>query len=209
MPRSIGSVQQSNISAIMGMGESEQMYSTIGEETGLSKILLEWGDRFMKNLAQTAKEEKVVATGNMLSDFEFELVNNNTGLQIKLLNYYDYPNKGVRGVKSTKNAPSSPYKFKSLYTMSPEGRSSLKRYIEEGRAKIATVKSSGTLVGLEQKKKPLIDIQVDTLIYNIKKYGIKATNYFDRAVQMTFNNEFYVSMAEAVGKDIIFTLNKF
>ena len=56
-------------------------------------------------------------------------------LKIRLLDYYDYVNKGVKGVKSSRNAPSSPYQYKNL-GMSQDGRASLRKYIESGRAKI-------------------------------------------------------------------------
>lgn len=203
MPISITQAQKGNMSSIAGIGE--QFEDTI-VFTGVAKEMKAWADKFMLNLAKTARENEVVATGKLLSDSETIIFSDKIGFQIKLLNYYDYPNKGVRGVMSTKNAPNSPYKFKSLYTMAPEGRRSLKNLIEQGKIKIRTVQGRERLIGLERKKKSLIDTKVDELIYNIKRYGIKQTNYFDEAVQMTFNENFYVSMSEAIGNDIIYTI---
>ena len=41
----------------------------------------------------------------------------------------------------------------------------------------------------------------------IKKYGIKATHYFDEAVKETFA-DFDIKISEAVGADIIYTIKK-
>ena len=53
----------------------------------------------------------------------------------------------------------------------------------------------------QAKKKSLIDQQVDTLIYNIKKYGIKKTDYFTDAFEKVFAN-WEQDMAEAFGEDV-------
>ena len=64
-----------------------------------------------------------------------------------------------------------------------------------------------TVIGLERKnikqakKKSLIDQQVDTLIYNIKKYGIKQTDYFTDAFEKVFAN-WEQDMADAFGEDV-------
>jgi len=120
-------------------------------------------------------------------------------LTIRMLDYFDYPNEGVRGVRGSKNGVGSPYKFKN-YGMNAEGRASIKRYILDGKAKVSNVKEP---VGLERKnkKKSLIDRQVDNLIYMIKRYGIKRTEYFNDAFEEAFK-DIDVVMGEALGIDI-------
>jgi hypothetical protein len=108
----------------------------------------------------------------------------------------------VKGVRSSKNAPNSPYQFKN-YGMSADGRKSIRDYIESGRAKIRSVKQDKALgIGTERKSKSLIDVQTDTLIYLIKKYGIKATNYFTKTIEQS-QKDIQVLMAEAIGKDFV------
>ena len=66
-------------------------------------------------------------------------------------------------------------------------KKSLKDYIQSGKAKINVVRKDKALgIGLEKKgvrmsaRKSLIDTQVATMGFLIKKFGIKSTNYFHR-----------------------------
>jgi hypothetical protein len=171
-------------------------------------ILEQYGIEFMKNLGKFANQKNVVDTGKLLSDSYFKVTDGNT-LQLWLPDYFDYPNEGVRGVKSSKNAPGSPYKFKN-FGMSAEGRANIKGYIQRGRAKIETVKKNNDKalgIGREKKHISLIDAKTEQLIYLIKRFGIKKTGYFNKAIEETFK-DFAQKMGEALGQDIIFSLEK-
>jgi len=197
MPSNIGSVQK-----ILDIGEDKD------EFTFANSVFAEYGNKFLLNLAKSANDKKVVASGNLLSQTKFEIDGN--VMRIILPDYYDYPNEGVRGVKSSKNAPTSPYKYKT-YGMSNEGRASIRQYIQSGRAKISTVtktKDKALGIGLEKKKLSLIDAQTNQLVYLIKRFGIKKTNYFTDALNATFGKDFELKMSEAFGKEIVFTLEK-
>lgn len=173
-----------------------------------SNVLEQYGIEFMKNLGKFANQKNVVDTGKLLSDSYWKVTDDNT-LQIWLPDYFDYPNEGVRGVKSSKNAPGSPYKFKN-FGMSDEGRANIKGYIQRGRAKIETVRKNNDKalgIGREKKHLSLIDSQANQLIYLIKRFGIKKTGYFNKAIDETFK-DFGQKMSEALGQDIIFSLEK-
>jgi len=62
-------------------------------------------------------------------------------------------------------------------------------------------------IGRERKGLSLIDVKTNQLVFLIKAYGIKATHYFTDAIKETFK-DFELKMSEAVGRDIIFTLEK-
>lgn len=197
MPSNIGSVQK-----ILDIGEGKD------EFTFANSIFAEYGNKFLLNLAKSANDKKVVASGNLLNQTKFEVEGNI--MRIIVPDYYDYPNEGVRGVRSSKNAPTSPYKYKT-YGMSDEGRASIRQYIQSGRAKISTVtktKDKALGIGLEKKKLSLIDAQTNQLVYLIKRFGIKKTNYFTDALNATFGKDFELKMSEAFGKQIVFTLEK-
>jgi len=196
MPSNIGSVQK-----VLDIGEGKS------EFTFANSVFADYGNKFLLNLAKSANDKKVVASGNLLSQTKFEIEGN--VMRIIVPDYYDYPNEGVRGVKSSKNAPTSPYKYKT-YRMNDEGRESIRQYIQSGRAKIATVtktKDKALGIGLEKKKLSLIDAQTNQLIYMIKRFGIKKTNYFTDAVNATFGKDLELRMTEAFGKDIVFTID--
>ena len=196
---------QAQAEALADLGsvvESRKGFETFVADNILKQYALE----FQNALERFLNEREVVGSGKLRDSIYPEF--NEDGFTITMLDYYDYPNEGVRGVKSSKNAPGSPYKFKSLYKMSPEGRESLKEYILSGRAKVSNVKKA---VGTEKKKisgdkkKSLIDMQVDNLIYLIKKYGIKRTDYFNDAFETVFAN-FSEDMAKAYGRDVALSL---
>ena len=63
-------------------------------------------------------------------------------------------------------------------------------------------------IGREKKQLSLIDLQTNTLIFLIKKYGIKRTNYFNIAVAATFTQEEMKQIAGAFGDDVVFSIVK-
>lgn len=188
-------------SKMTGLGESTSAFETFVADT----VLKQYAEDFVTALRKNIKDRQVVASGQLESNIE--IIPDETGKNIKItmLDYFDYPNEGVKGVKSSKNAQNSPYQFKSLYTMSPEGRAKIKDYIQSGRAKISDTSKTKVKVGLETKKKSLIDMQTDQLIYLIKKYGIKRTRYFDDAFDTVFGT-FAEDMAKAYGQDVAFSI---
>jgi hypothetical protein len=174
-------------------------------------VLAQYGAEFKMKVVELLNQKKNIGQGALADSITPEIVNSATEtiLRIKLLDYYDFINQGVKGVKSSANAPNSPYKFKN-YGMSAEGRASLRQYIMSGKAKVASVKKDvayGT--GLESKGKRLSeeDTQLNTLIYMIKRFGIKGTKYFTEAFEQTFG-DFETVMSEAVGADIILNLKQ-
>jgi len=171
-------------------------------------ILEQYGIEFMTNLEKYVNEKGVVATGKLLSDSYWKVTDGNL-LQIWMPDYFDYPNEGVKGVKSSKNAPGSPYQYKN-YGMSSEGRASIKKYISDGHAKIETVrknKDKALGIGREKKHLSLIDVKTNQLIYLIKRFGIKKTGYFNKTVEVSFK-DLQEKLGEAAGQDIIISIEK-
>ena len=176
-----------------------------------SNILEQYGVAFKTELENLMKQRQISASGELADSINPQIDNDGKKLTITMLDYYDYVNEGVKGVKSSKNASTSPYKFKN-YGMSADGRASIKNYILSGKAKVRSTGSDKARgIGLERKgvqfakKKSLIDRQIDTLIYNIKKYGIKKTDYFTDAFEKVFAN-WEQDMAEAIGEDVVLSL---
>lgn len=180
----------------IGKAQRKLLLSGDLDKIGTDEILFEIATNFMerfailflKNLGNRANEKQVVASGRLLSKTTFRIVNDDT-LQIIMPDYFDYPNQGVKGVNSSSNAPGSPYQFKN-YGMNADGRRSIKNYIQSGKAKIDVVRKSRDKalgIGREKKHLSLIDLKTNTLIYLIKKYGIKKTSYFDLALQDTLD----------------------
>lgn len=184
-----------------GLGESTTAFETYVADS----VLKQYAQDFVLLLQKNIKDRQVVASGQLESNINIIADESGNSINITMLDYFDYPNEGVKGVKSSKNAPNSPYQFKSLYTMSPEGRAKIKDYIQSGKAKLTDTSKTKRSVGLEGKRKSLIDMQTDQLIYLIKKHGIKRTRYFDDAFDTVFGT-FAEDMAKAYGQDVAFNI---
>lgn len=185
---------------IAGLGESTTKFETFVADT----LLKTYAEDFVKLLQKNIKDRKVVASGQL--ETKIGIIPDETGkkITITMLDYFDYPNEGVRGIDFDRNAPGSPYSFKKskgYYAMSPEGRASIKKLISEGKMKVSDTSKTKRPVGLEGKRKSLIDMQTDQLIYLIRKHGIKRTDYFNDAFDTIFGT-FSEEMAQAYGKDI-------
>lgn len=207
MSINISKAQKKALSELEGLaGEG------IAEFNVVSGVLEQYGALLQTNIAKYADQKKITSSGELLKSMasEIERAPGIETFRLRMLDYYDYPNQGVKGVASSKNAPNSPYQYKN-YGMPQSGIESLKRYISSGKAKISSVRRDVALgIGLEKKglrnenKKTALDRQASTMAYMIKKYGIKATNYFNLAFEETFK-DFEVVMSEAVGDDIVLT----
>ena len=207
---SIKKAQAEVLSSLPGLGDSRSDFGEVRLSV-VGNILAQYGAEFKLKMVEKLNQNKSVATGDLANKITPELVKLATGemLQIKVLDYYDFINQGVKGVKSSRNAPASPYQFKN-FGMSEEGRQSLRQYIASGRAKVETVKKDVAYgMGLERKGKRLTEEQtkVNTLSYMIKAYGIKATHYFTEAFNEVFA-DFESTIAEAVGEDIVISLKQ-
>jgi hypothetical protein len=175
--------------------------------TVLQKILVQYGSDFAIELAESMKQKEMFGSGKLADSIIPEVNEEGNTLTIRMLNYYDFPNKGVKGVKSSANAPTSPYQYKT-FGMNREGRKSISDYVLSGRAKIRNVRKDKAVgIGLERKGVSALDSKINTLIYLIKAYGIKTTNYFDDAFNKVFK-DFAVTAADAVGRDIVITIQR-
>lgn len=202
MPMSFAEAQQKllNTNFLDSNADSKAIYIVL-EDT-----LNEYAEKFLLNLEKAMNESRVTASGNLIDKTRYEIVEEN-GVTFRILmpEYYDYVNKGVKGVRSSKNAPGSPYQFKN-YGMSQEGRNSLMKWMSSGKYKISNVRKP---IGFEKKNKKISkNTDLETLIYNIKKYGIKKRGFFDKAVKETFG-DFKEVISQQVGNTIAISLGQF
>ena len=203
MPTNLRKAQQDAISS----GFLDRTGSDKFEIFVATNLLEQYGVEFAKVLAENIKKKGLVSSGALADNIFPQMSNDGKTLTIRMLDYYDFVNEGVRGVKSSKNAAGSPYKFKN-YGMNAEGRKGIREYIQSGKAKVSsTMNDKARGIGLESKgvkfkeKKSLIDRQVDNLIYMIKRFGIKKTNYFTDTIKSVFA-DFEQQMGEALGYDV-------
>jgi len=171
----------------------------------IGKLLLARGDVFKDEWIRVVNEKNIVASGDIERNLTFYLDTEPevATLYIEFAKYAKFVDRGVKGVKSSKNAPDSPFQFKN-YGMSAEGRASLKKWMSQGKAKVSSrdVKKYGAF-RTESKFKKIseADSKLNTLIYNIKKYGIKKRNFITPIVKKSLQG-FEQELAEAIGKKV-------
>jgi hypothetical protein len=174
-----------------------------GEFVQVTEAMDRVAKMFLENLEANIKAAKFAGSGSLLTNMTYDVSPDGKSVDIILNNYYDFVNQGVRGWGSSKNAPNSPYSYSKKPKSSSNGefRKSIKQYIESGKAKISNVRNDRAL-GIGTERKSLIDANTDTLMYLIRRFGIKATNYFTKTVNES-KDDIQLIIAEAVGKDII------
>jgi hypothetical protein len=177
------------------------------EEIGA--LLLERADIFRKAWVDIVNRKKIVASGDIETNIKYYLVEkpNVVELNIEYVKYATFVDRGVKGVKSSRNAPDSPYQFKD-YKIADEGRKSLRKWLTSGKAKFraSDVKKYGAVkTGKKFKKISETDQRLNTLIYNIKKYGIKKRDFINPVVQKMLNG-FEKELADTIGKTVIINI---
>jgi hypothetical protein len=179
------------------------------ENANLDTKLKQVAAKLIDNIQRFARERKVVDSGDLINSKNFRTTisetDTKTELDIFMLYYADFVNKGVKGVRSSKNAPNSPYKFKN-YGMSDDGRKSIMESIKRGRMVVRNVKYQKVgLEGKRKEKKSKIERETEQAIYLIKRFGIKQTNYLDDAFAETFK-DVDASLLDALGNEIFIKL---
>lgn len=121
----------------------------------------------------------------------------------KAAKYYDFVNKGVKGIKS--GAPNSPYSFKTL-GVSSAMQNNILSWVKRNniRGDVAITKrqakrqSLSTMVSQASNQKSL----AYAIAKGIKKKGLKKTGYFDNAVSSIFGGDFTTAVSKILGQDI-------
>ena len=207
MPISI--TQSQNIQIDNGFVGSVGSFNFSEVANDINALLIARGEMFKDEWINALNNKKIIASGD-IEDVGLEVVENGNSisLNISYAYYAKFVDEGVKGVKSSRNAPNSPYKFKN-YGMSADGRESIKRWLSTAKAKVRSkdVQKYGA-VRTEGKFKKISESEqrLNTTIYNIKKYGIKTRNFINPVLTKTLQG-FEKELGEAIGKTI--TINIF
>ncbi len=192
----------------------------------IEQILFQAGLDFNDTIRKNLEKAGAIASGD-LTDVAVPIAYQNdkgytleVGYPIgsKQLTYYDFINQGVKGVGG-KNArlkkASGKYSFKSKF---PNRKMALNIYkwLNQARKTVSTDKLD--LSKVQKKKRKLKQVLTEAenkkrLAYAIssaiKRDGIRATYYFDRAITENFGKDFKDALSEALGGDIILQLRQY
>jgi hypothetical protein len=192
----------------------------------LEQILFQAGLDFNETIRKNLEKARAISTGALV-DTGVPNVTENQGtftlnigypLGSKQLEYYDFVNKGVAGVGGKNAKPkknSGDYRFKSKF---PNRRMAASIYSWLNKARKSVRTDRVDLSGVQKKRRKLATTLDEAtnkkrLAYAIstaiKRDGIKATYYFDRAITENFTKDFKDALSVALGGDIILQIRQY
>lgn len=177
----------------------------------LFKYALEWNKAAKQNLTKA----KAIASGALYDIANPIIIQTESGYTIefgypitsKAAKYYDFVNKGVAGVRN-KKSNAGVYKFKSPYP-NRKMAASIFSWLNLSRKQVANVPKATT--PLERKRTKLKKMLTEAenkkrLAYaistKIKRDGLRATYYVDKALKTVFNKDFREAIGEALDTEI-------
>lgn len=200
-----------------GIGRQGQL-----QLNAVEKVMKEAAKKFIGLAKQRINAKKKVDLGN-LSDIGFsftEKSGNKYSLTIgydksnPASEYYDFQNKGVKGLKS--GQPNSPYKFRTLSVSKNMVEAILQWYLrhknyirrEDQRKGLSPLQiKRKTISNVADPKIKLRQLATNTA-KNIKKKGIGRVGFFDDNLEKAFGQEFQAKLAQALGQDIALTITQ-
>lgn len=206
------------------IGESAEGFREAKNLRGLEKLIGLAVGNFIQRVQENLIKANKVDTGALSRDItQGDLITTGNGYEIEVgypagseaAKYYDFVNKGVKGVRSGQPAD-TPYSFKNDkpgMNMQLAIAKWYRRNASFGRKE--TQKQN--LSGLQKKRKKLLKIadeatRLRSLAYatsvNIKRRGLKKTGFFDKAVEASFGKDFSRLVAVVSGKEIAVTIRK-
>ena len=215
MPKSINQLQAELLSSgtLDKLGASQQDFASLGTLPVLEQYLILAAANFIQKVKDNIEVLGISDTGSLSDDISSgELVKESNGYSIevgyprgsKAAKYYDFVNKGVKGVKS--GTPNSPYAFKNIGVgramlqniKSWVDRNGIRRNDVAITRRQATRQSLSNMVSEASRSKNL----AYAVAVNIKKRGLRKTGFFDSAVDSYFGRDFAVSVSKIIGQDI-------
>jgi len=218
MAKSSKQIEEEVLSFLDTLGTS-QSEMQLAQFKGISKFVYESAVTFLQTAKDNIRKESIVDTGRLESDLTFEMEENGTIISVSIgypknspaSKYYDYVNKGVKGVKS--GSPNSQYKFKSVYPSKKMvanisqwvRRHSLRDKYEGAvnKTKLGKKRASIKKLTSQAKKQKSLAFAISS---GIKRRGLRRTLFFDNAVTKVFGQDFTNSLSKIIGAEITLSI---
>jgi hypothetical protein len=188
--------------------------------TKVEAIMFEAANKFLKLAVARINSKKKIDTGNLSDIVVTPVQYKNDKYSITIgykkdnpaSEYYDFQNKGVRGIKSQQ--PNSPYKYRTL-SVSRKMVDSILRWYLRHKNYIRNEDQRKNLTPLQQKRKTLSQAsnpqkKLRQVAYNtakaIKKKGMARIGFFDDNIPQAFGEDFLKKLANALGQDVALTI---
>lgn len=218
MAKSIKQIEQDVLVLLTTLGEDFDKFVEAKTLPGFEALVADSVQAFIERVQENLKNSGKIDTGTLASQITAgELKNDNGTYEITVgypegseaAKYYDFVNKGVKGVKSGKPSD-SPYSFKNDKPSLSMQLAIAKWYRRNaGFARKETQQDN--LSKVQAKRKKLLKMATEaqrlkSLSYatarKIKQKGLKKTGFFDKAVKASFGNDFTRLVSMIAGKVI-------
>lgn len=186
----------------------------------VDEVMLKYAELFISKAKKTLDLKNKIDTGKM-SDIQVSTLEFKNGKWSMIVGYdknnpaseyYDFQNKGVKGIKS--GSTRSKYSFKTLTVSSKMVQSLMAWYLrhrnyiknetqKKGLSKLQTKRKK---ISAKSFQKSLLEVATNTA-KNIKKRGIKRVGFFDDNMDV-FGKEFQTEIAKALGKNIVVNIRQ-
>ena len=210
-----------NLDFLDSTGESPDLFESKSSISNVDKLISLIAKKFIGEAQSKIKRSNAIDRGNLM-DIKIlanQLKGGNIELQIgytqdnPAYDYWDFQDKGVRGVKKNKTK-GSPYQYKKL-TVGGKFLSQLIAWYGRHKNYIKNETQRKNLSSLQKKRKTLGGLQtnkIKSIAYatgiKIKKEGLSTLNFRKEGINKSFNNQFYAQLAKEFGTDILINLQQ-
>lgn len=189
----------------------------------VEKVMYDAANKFILLAKQRINQKKKVDRGN-LSDITVSVIKKKGSKYTLTIGYdesnpaseyYDFQNKGVKGLDSGR--PSlSPYYFKEYWVSKKMVKAILEWYLRH-KNYIRNEDQRKGLTPLQIKRKTLSNVAdpkirlrklASNTAKNIKKRGIARVGFFDDNEKKAFGEDFKAKLSQALGQDIALTITQ-
>ena len=199
----------------------------IGKSGGMNlpeveTVMYKAADKFLKLALARINQRRKVDTGN-LSKIVLSKIDKTGGIYELTIGYdesnpaskyYDYQNKGVKGLDS--NRPNSEYEFKT-YAVSKNMVKAIMQWYLRHQNYIKNEDQKVGLKGLQKKRKSIAQVAdkakslkklAKNTAKNIKKRGLPRIGFFEDNIDKAFGDDFKQKLAMALGKDVALNIKQ-
>lgn len=189
-------------------------YFSAKELPVVERLLIASAAQFIQEVQDNLDRMGKVSSGTLSTDIKSgELINSGGSYSISMgypegsdgAGYYDFVNKGVKGLKSQKPA-NSPYQFRK-YSAPPVMVKAIYGWLVRNNISARNEDQIRNLSALQTKRQSLRELDPrQSLAYaiakNIKKKGLPYTGFFDKAITSVYGTKFVELVAQAIGVDV-------
>jgi hypothetical protein len=192
--------------SLQGLGTERSFFGKIDFDA-IENILLEYGKQFQSMAQGQLRKANKVSTGALADSIKYVVKRTKNGyeLNIEVLDYYKFIDKGVQGTGPGSRNTNSPYKYKDK--MPP-----IKAIMKWLKTEISAAKNEDQKYKLSKRQKKSrsvkamsAEIKKRTLAFliarKIKRRGLPYTGFWERSFEQTFQ-DLDVKLAEAAGINI-------